>query len=57
MASIFADLLAFFGISSTVPQNLGELLPWLFAVLCALGLFLFVFKMIGTFLNSMNRRW
>ena len=33
MASLFSDLLTFFGISTTPPQNLAELFPWLLAIL------------------------
>ena len=46
MSSLFSDLLAFFGISSAIPQNLGEFMPWFLSVLVALGLFLFCFRMI-----------
>lgn len=58
MASIFNDLLTFFGLSATAPQTLGELIPWLLSVCIAVGLFLFVFSMIGTFVrNFTGRRW
>ena len=33
MASLFSDLLTFFGISTTPPQNLAELFPWLLAII------------------------
>ena len=36
MASLFYDLLTFFGISTTPPQNLSELFPWLLAILVAM---------------------
>lgn len=44
MASLFSDLLTFFGISTIPPQNLAELFPWLLAILVAVSLFLFVFS-------------
>lgn len=40
MATVFADLLNFFGIPDTVPQNLGEFMPWFLSVLVAIGLVL-----------------
>lgn len=55
MASLFYDLLTFFGINTTAPQNLGELLPWLLSVLVALALFLFVFGMIRDFVRAFGR--
>lgn len=55
MASLFSDLLAFFGISATAPQNLGELFPWAFSILVALTLFLFVFGMIKDFVHTFSR--
>lgn len=55
MASLFSDLLTFFGISTTAPQNLGELFPWLFSILVALTLFLFVFGMIKDFVHTFGR--
>lgn len=45
MSDIFAQLLAFFGIAGA-PANFSEFVPWFFAVLVALGLFLFLFNMI-----------
>ena len=59
MASIFYDLLVFFGISADVPQNLGEFIPWFMSVLVALSLFLFVFDMIRKVVSTINRsaRW
>ena len=45
MASLFADLLTFFGISTTPPQNLSELFPWL----------LFVFSIIKDFTHTFAR--
>lgn len=55
MASLFSDLLTFFGISTTAPQTLGELFPWLFSILVALTLFLFVFGMIKDFVHTFGR--
>lgn len=55
MASLFADLLAFFGITAAAPQNLGELFPWLLSILVALTLFLFVFGMIKDFVHTFGR--
>ncbi len=57
MNTIFADLCTFFGIEST-PSNFAELIPWLFQVLLAVGLFLFVFCMIRSFVLQLTRgRW
>lgn len=55
MASLFYDLLTFFGISTTAPQNLGELFPWLLSILVALTLFLFVFGIIKGFVHTFGR--
>ena len=55
MSSIFNDLLTFFGISTTAPQNLGELFPWLLSILVALTLFLFVFGMNKDFVHTFGR--
>lgn len=55
MASLFSDLLAFFGITAVAPQNLGELFPWLLSILVALTLFLFVFGMIKDFVHTFGR--
>ncbi len=57
MATMFIDLCSFFGLSAVPPETLGELIPWLFSVLLALGIFLFVFGMLKSFLNGFNRRW
>ena len=57
MSGLFTDLCAFFGLSSQAPQNLGELIPWLFSVMLAIGVFLFVVGMLKSWLNSFNRRW
>ena len=54
MATVFRDLLAFFGISDTVPQNLGEFMPWFLSVLVALGLtlaFIRAVRYIGAYLT------
>ena len=55
MASLFSDLLTFFGISTTPPQNLAELFPWLLAILVAVSLFLFVFGIIKDFTHTFAR--
>ena len=55
MASLFYDLLPFFGISTTAPQNLGELFPWLLSILVALTLFLFVVGIIKDFVHTFGR--
>ena len=55
MAPLFADLLTFFGISATPPQNLTELFPWLLAILVAVALFLFVFSIIKDFTHTFAR--
>lgn len=57
MSTLFAQLCDFFGLSMEAPTNLGELFPWLFTVLLAVGIFLFVFGLIKTWLSSFNRRW
>ena len=44
MQNYFADLLAFFGISGA-PQTFAELIPWLFAVLVAIGIVLACFRL------------
>lgn len=57
MATIFNDLCVFFGIEST-PSNFAELIPWLFQVLLAIGIFLFVFNMLRSFTLQLTRgRW
>ena len=55
MASLFYDLLTFFGINAAAPQNLGELFPWLLSILVALTLFLFVFVMIKDSVHTFGR--
>ena len=55
MASLFSDLLAFFGISSEAPQNLAEFFPWFLAILVAAALFLFVFGIIKDFTHTFAR--
>lgn len=55
MASLFSDLLVFFGISADAPQNLGELFPWLLSILVAITLFLFVFGIIKDFTHTFSR--
>ena len=55
MASLFYDLLTFFGISTEAPQNLSELFPWLLAILVAMSLYLFVFSIIKDFTHTFAR--
>lgn len=55
MASIFNDLLTFFGITAAAPQNLGDLFPWVLSIHVALTLFLFVFGMIKDFVHTFGR--
>lgn len=54
METVFADLMAFFGIAG-VPSNFAELVPWLFQVLCAIGITLSVLWMIRALVSSFNR--
>ena len=58
MSDLFAQLMAFFGILGA-PATFAEFIPWLFQVLCAVGLFLFLFNMIRSVVNGINRsaRW
>lgn len=49
MIPIFQELLVFFGLDTT-PQTLGEFLPWFLSVCVAVGLVLFVFRMIKAFI-------
>lgn len=55
MVSIFYDLLEFFGITTTPPQNLSEFFPWFLAILVGLALFLFVFGIIKDFTHTFAR--
>lgn len=54
MQTIFTDLCSFFGISGS-PSNFAELIPWLFQVLLAICLFMFVFNMIRAFVLQLTR--
>lgn len=58
MSTLFAQLMEFFGLSG-MPATFAELIPWLFQVLCAVGLFLFLFGMIRSIVSTINRtaRW
>ena len=57
MQNMFLDLCDFFGITS-LPANFAEFAPWLFQVLLAIGLFVFVFSIIKAFVTSFGRgRW
>lgn len=55
MSTIFSDLCAFFGLTATAPESLGELFPWLLQILIALGVVLFVFGMIKDFMQTFAR--
>lgn len=57
MAAVFAELLAFFGISGA-PATFAEFVPWFMSVLCCIGFFLFCFGMIKSMVNNVSRtRW
>lgn len=57
MASLFSDLMVFFGLD-TAPANFAEFVPWMFSALCAMGFVLFCFNMIRSMVNGVNRsRW
>lgn len=57
MATIFTELMTFFGISGA-PATFSEFVPWVFQVLCAIGLFLFAFWMIERLVRNVTRtRW
>ncbi len=59
MSTIFNDLVLFFGIGEA-PATFAELIPWLFQVFLAIGLFMFVFGFIAKFVQSFGRglnRW
>ena len=55
MASLFSDLLAFFGITAEAPQNLAEFFPWFLAILVAVALFLFAPGIIKDFTHTFAR--
>lgn len=54
MSTIFAELMTFFGITG-VPATFSEFVPWLFQVICALGLFLFAWNMVKSMVNTVTR--
>ena len=54
MSTIFAELMAFFGITGA-PATFAEFVPWMFQVLCALGLFLFAWYMIRNMVSTVTR--
>lgn len=57
MSALFSELMAFFGLSAA-PATFAEFVPWMFSVLCAMGLFLFCFGMIKSMVNGVTRtRW
>ena len=55
MPALFADLCAFFGIAAEAPETLGELFPWLFQILVAMALVLFVFSMVRDIVKTICR--
>lgn len=59
MSSIFYDLTEFFGINY-VPETFAEFIPWIFQVVFAIAVFMFVFNMISAFVRAFGRgghRW
>ena len=54
MATIFAELMTFFGIAGA-PAAFSEFVPWIMQVICALGLFLFVWGMVKSMVNTVTR--
>lgn len=54
MATIFAELMTFFGIAGA-PATFAEFIPWLFQVICAIGLFLFAWGMVKSMVNTVTR--
>lgn len=57
MATLFNDLLVFFGITAA-PATFAEFVPWMFSVLCAVGLVLFCFGMVRRMVVGVTRtRW
>ena len=54
MATIFAELMTFFGIARA-PATFSEFVPWIMQVICALGLFLFVWGMVKSMVNTVTR--
>lgn len=54
MNDMFNDLCNFFGLNE-MPVNLGELLPWLFSVMLAVCLVMYVFGMISQLVRSLDR--
>lgn len=54
MSTIFAELMAFFGITGA-PATFAEFVPWMFQVLCAIGLFLFAWYMIRNMVSTVTR--
>ena len=54
MAYIFDELMAFFGITGT-PVTFADFVPWMFRVLCALGLFMFAWYFIKGLVSTVTR--
>ena len=54
MEGLFNELLSFFGIPA-MPQNLGEMIPWLFSILFAVCLVLYALGFISQLIRGFNR--
>lgn len=54
MINMFNDLCDFFGLDA-MPLNLGELLPWLFSVMLAVCLVMYIFGMISQLVRSVSK--
>ena len=59
MASVVADFFQVIGVDSTPPQNLAELIPYLFHVVIGVALVSGVFRVIGKIADIFTnfRRW
>lgn len=55
MTDMFSSLLTFFGLDA-MPTNLGELLPWLFSVMMAVCLVLYILGMVSQMVRSVNKK-
>ena len=54
MVEQFQNLLAFFGVTG-VPQNFGELVPWLVTVLACMAIFWGALKLMFGIVRTMSR--
>ena len=58
MAAIVSEFFGISGVDMIPPENLGELIPWLFQVIVAVVLVLAVFKMVAAIAGFFcNWRW